>query len=228
LAVTINPSKNNIMKKLLKETILWILILLPLVYLAKIWDKLPEIVPTHFNNNGIANGWSQKTTLLAIVFGMGVGFYFIMLIIPYLDPRKNLRQMGHKYYNIRFIITFFISLITIFIIYSSNGGSFKNPNTILLICGTIFIILGIIFFSIKPNNFIGFRTTWAMESDSNWNKTHQLAAPLLILGGGVLDACPIISPHKAVSPIIVLGIVAITMLTPIIYSYIVFKEEEQE
>jgi uncharacterized membrane protein len=216
------------MKKLLKESLLWILSLLPLVYLAKIWEKLPEIVPTHFSNNGIANGWSNKSTLLVLAIGLGVGFYLIMLIIPYLDPRKNLRQMGNKYYNIRFIITFFISLITIFLIYSSNGGSFKNPNTILLILGSVFIILGIIFYSIKPNNFIGFRTTWTMESDSNWNKTHQLAAPVLILGGGILDACPIISPHKAVSPIIVLGIVALMMLIPIIYSYIVFKEEEQE
>lgn len=216
------------MKKLLKESILWILILIPIVYLAKIWDNLLQNVPTHFSNNGIANGWSQKSTLLAITIGLGVGFYIIMLIIPYLDTRKNIRNMRQKYYNIRFTLTFFISLITVYLIFSSNGGSFKNPNSSLLILGTFFVILGIIFKSLKPNDFIGLRTPWAMESDSNWYKTHQLAAPVWILGGAILDSSPFIFTQKSVSTLFVLGIVALIALIPVIYSYIIYRKEEQE
>ena len=206
--------------------VLWVLILLPLIYLATIWNKLPDIVPTHFNNNGIANGWSHKSMLLIVASGLGVGFYFIMLVIPFLDPRKNIMKMGQKYYNIRFILTFFIALITTFLIYSSNGGGFKNPNIHLLIIGTFFSIIGIICKSIKPNNFIGVRTPWSMESDYNWKKTHQLAAPILIWGGAILDALPFIFPHKAVNTFIVLGIAFIMVLVPHVYSYIVYRNED--
>jgi len=221
------------MNKFIKEFVLWILILLPIIYLASIWQNLPEIVPTHFSNGGVANGWSHKSTLIYITCGLGVGIYLIMLVIPIIDPRIIKYQSGFNnkfryYYNIRFIITFFIALITTFLIYSSNGGSFKNPNIHLLIIGTIFAILGIIMKTIEPNNFIGMRTPWAMESDYNWKKTHQLASPIWFWGGIILDACPFISPHKPVTPFIVLGIVAILVIVPFVYSYIVYRKEDVE
>ena len=216
------------MNKFIKEFVLWILILLPIIYLVSIWQQLPEIVPTHFSNSGGANGWSHKSMLIYVTCGLGVGFYLIMLAIPFLDSRKKITQSGFNYYTFRFIITFFIALITTFLIYSSNGGSFKNPNIILLIIGTIVAIFGIIMKTIEPNNFIGIRTPWAMESDYNWKKTHQLASPIWFWGGIILDTFPFISPHKAVKTSIILGIAAIMVLVPFVYSYIVYKNEEGE
>ena len=216
------------MNKIIKELVLWILILLPIIYLASIWQNLPSIVPTHFSNSGVANGWSHKSMLIYVTCGLGFGFYLIMLVIPYLDPRKNIMKMGQKYYNIRFILTFFIALILTFLIYSSNGGTFKNPNLYLLILGNVFVFLGIIFKSIKPNNFIGVRTPWSMESDYNWKKTHQLAAPILIWGGAILNALPFIFPHKAAKTVIVLGIAFIIVIVPHVYSYIVYRNEDVE
>ena len=216
------------MNKFIKEFVLWILILLPIIYLVSIWQQLPEIVPTHFSNSGVANGWSYRSTLIYVTCGLGFGFYIIMLAIPFIDPRKKITQSGFNYYNFRFIITFFIALITTFLIYSSNGGTFKNPNIILLIIGTIVAIFGIIMKTIEPNNFIGIRTPWAMESDYNWKKTHQLASPIWFWGGIILDTFPFISPHKPVKTFIVLGIAAIMVLVPFVYSYIVYKNEEGE
>jgi uncharacterized membrane protein len=216
------------MNKFIKEFVLWILILLPIIYLASIWQNLPSIVPTHFSNSGVANGWSHKSILIYVTCGLGVGFYLIMLVIPFLDQKKNIMKMGQKYYNIRFILTFFIALILTFLIYSSNGGTFKNPNIHLLILGTIFAIFGIIMKTLEPNNFIGIRTPWAMESDYNWKKTHQLAAPIWFWSGIILDAFPFISPHKAVKTAIVLGIAAIMVIVPFVYSYIVYRNEDVE
>ena len=97
-----------------------------------------------------------------------------------------------------------------------------------MIVGTLFSILGIICKTIKPNNFIGIRTPWAMESDYNWKKTHQLGAPMLIWGGAIIDALPFIFPHNAVKTFIVLGVVSLMVLVPFVYSYIVYRNEEGE
>ena len=215
------------MNRFLKELVLWVLILLPIVYLAAIWNNLPEIVPTHFNGSGVANGWSHKSTLIYLTAGLGIGFYLIMLAIPFIDPRKNIVKMGHKYYNIRLILSFFIALILAFLIYSSNGKGFKNPNIHLLILGTIFALLGVLCRTIKPNHFIGFRTPWTMESDLCWKKTHDLAAPILIWGGIIIDAFPFIFPHVAVMTYVVVGMILIMMLIPTVYSYFEFKREEK-
>ena len=51
------------MKKYLKESVLLILIGVPYIYLALIWNELPNQVPTHFNINGTADDWSGKAIL---------------------------------------------------------------------------------------------------------------------------------------------------------------------
>jgi len=224
----INTQKDSNMNKFFKEFVLWILILLPIVYLATIWQKLPEIVPTHFDMNGEANGWSHKYILIILAVGLGVGLYILMLALPVLDPRKNIKKMGNKYYNLRFLLTIFISILTTYILYTSKGGTFKNPNLILVFIGALFAFLGNFMKTIKPNHFIGIRTPWAMESDHTWEKTHQLGGPIWVVGGIMIAILSLIPALKTVMVFVVLGILTIMVLVPTIYSYIVYKNEEEE
>lgn len=64
------------MNKLSKELLLIFIALLPYVYLAFIWEQLPETVATHFNIEGKADGWSSKNTLLYLPAILGLGIYF--------------------------------------------------------------------------------------------------------------------------------------------------------
>lgn len=99
------------MNKYLKESILLAFIALPYIYLATIWSQLPEQVPIHFNSEGIANDWSSKFSLLFIPGSLAMGISFLMLIIPILDPKKKIQQMGNKYHSLRFILTLFFSIL---------------------------------------------------------------------------------------------------------------------
>jgi uncharacterized membrane protein len=99
------------MNKYLKESILWILILLPYAFLFSVWGALPGKVPTHFNIDGQADRWSDKDTLLFLPALIGVGVYLLMIIIPVLDPKKRIQEMGDKYFNLRFLLTLFSSVI---------------------------------------------------------------------------------------------------------------------
>ena len=129
------------MNKYLKESVLWVLIILPYVYLATIWNKLPDQVPTHFNISGNADAWSGKTTLLFLPGAMGIGIYLLMLLIPVLDPKRKIQQMGVKYYNFRFMLTFFFSLFATYLLFVSNSGSLKNPNLLIGLIGALFAML---------------------------------------------------------------------------------------
>ncbi|MCK9562663.1 MAG: DUF1648 domain-containing protein, partial [Bacteroidales bacterium] len=148
------------MNKYFKELVLWIFIALPYVYLAKIWNELPEIVPTHFNLEGVADGWSKKQTLLYIPAALGVGMYLLMLIIPFLDPKKKIQQMEGKYYVLRFMLTFFFSLLTLFLLYVSKEETLNNPAILFVIIGVFFAMFGNYFQTVRPNYFIGIRTPW--------------------------------------------------------------------
>jgi Protein of unknown function (DUF1648). len=51
-------------KKVYRELILWLFNVIPYIYLSTIWNQLPDIVPTHFNLAGEADGWSSKQFLI--------------------------------------------------------------------------------------------------------------------------------------------------------------------
>jgi uncharacterized membrane protein len=215
------------MNKYLKESVLWALILLPYVYLAIIWNKLPEQVPTHFNVAGNVDHWSDKTILLFLPGALGIGMYLLMLIIPFLDPKKKIQQMGDKYYTLRFMLTFFFSLFATYLVYISYTGNLKNPNMLVALVGALFAILGNYFQTVRPNYFIGIRTPWTLENEDIWKKTHRLGGRLW-MAGGILIAILSFMISNNLALAVTLGVLlSIMVLIPVVFSYTEFQKEKR-
>ncbi|HPY82899.1 MAG: DUF1648 domain-containing protein [Bacteroidales bacterium] len=212
------------MNKYFKELVLWIFIALPYVYLAKIWNELPEIVPTHFNLEGVADGWSKKQTLLYIPAALGVGMYLLMLIIPFLDPKKKIQQMEGKYYVLRFMLTFFFSLLTLFLLYVSKEETLNNPAILFVIIGVFFAMFGNYFQTVRPNYFIGIRTPWTLENEQVWKKTHRLGGRIWLVGGVSIAILAFFVTYKIIFTILFVLILSFMVVVPVLYSYIEFKK----
>lgn len=211
------------MNKYLKESVFWILILLPFVYLLTIWKTLPELVPTHFDLLGNPNGWSDKNGLILLIGGMGIGTYILMLLIPKFDPKKKIEQMGDKYYSLRLLLTIFMSLLSIYILYTGNGSKI-NPNLLIALIGALYAILGNYFQTLKPNYFIGIRTPWTLENEQIWKKTHRLAGRLWIAGGLLTIIISFLINSNLVLVIFFGIITTIIVLVPIVFSYTEFQK----
>lgn len=211
------------MNKYLKESVFWILILLPFVYLLTIWKTLPELVPTHFDLLGNPNGWSDKNGLILLIGGMGIGTYILMLLIPKFDPKKKIEQMGDKYYSLRLLLTIFMSLLSIYILYAGNGSKI-NPNLVIALIGALYAILGNYFQTLKPNYFIGIRTPWTLENEQIWKKTHRLAGRLWIAGGLLTIIISFLINSNLVLVIFFGIITTIIVLVPIVFSYTEFQK----
>jgi uncharacterized membrane protein len=207
------------MNKYLKESVLWVLIVLPYVYLAVIWPKLPGQVPVHFNLRGEADGWSDKNFLLILPGALGLVTYILMLVVPVLDPKKKIALMGKKYYSMRFMLTFFLSALAIYLIYISKVGNIKSPNFLTAMIGVLFALLANYFQAIRPNYFIGIRTPWALENEQIWKKTHHLSGRIWMAGGILIAVFSLFIRNNSVLVIMFFGVIAIMVLVPIIYSY---------
>jgi uncharacterized membrane protein len=215
------------MNKYLKESLLWALIVLPYVYLAIVWNKIPDQVPTHFNITGNADAWSGKTSLIFFPGALGIGIYLLMLLIPVLDPKKKIRNMGDKYYTFRFMLTFFFSLFATYLLYISNSGSLKNPNLLIGLIGALFAMLGNYFQTVRPNYFIGIRTPWTLENEQTWKKTHRLGGRLWMAGGILIVFISFIIRSNNALAITFAIILSVKVIVPIVYSYIEFQKEKK-
>lgn len=214
------------MNKFFKESALWVLIVLPYIYLATIWGKLPERVPTHFDIQGNPNDWSSRTSLLFIPAALGIFMYILLLIIPHIDPKKKIQEMGEKYFSFRFILTSFFSLFSIYLLYTTCAGNLKNPNLLFALIGVLLSILGNYFQTVRPNYFIGIRTPWTLESENVWKKTHRFGGKLWMAGGVLIAILAFFNIHNLPFFIIFFSVVILLSIIPIVYSYILFKKEK--
>jgi len=209
------------MEKFKKEIPFIVVALLPFTYLAYIWNRLPEKVPMHWNGAGEIDRYGDKKELVAVLC-MLVGItYFVFLIIPYVDPKQKLQNMGNKLNIMRMILTLFMSALAVFILYSVQQKS-SNPGFVFAIIGLLFAFLGNYFKTIKPNYFIGIKTPWTLENEEVWKKTHIMGGKLWFVGG-LLMALTFLLPNE-MQLYNFLGITAVISIVPIVYSYLEFKK----
>src|ERR1035437_6139383 len=211
------------MNKYLKESIFWILILIPFVYLTTIWSELPKVIPTHFDLSGNPNGWSDKNGLIILIGLLEIGTYLLMLFIPFFDPKKKIQQMGDKYYSLRLLMTLLMSIISFYLLNVSSKGVI-SPNLLIGLIGGFDAVFGNYLQTVKQNYFIGIRTPWALENDQTWKKTHRLAGRLWIEGGLLIILISIFSRNGYALGILFAIVTFIIVIIPIIYSYTEFKK----
>lgn len=212
------------MSKYLKELVLIVLLVLPYLYLAILWDSLPEKVPTHFNIEGTADNWSSKSFLLIIPAGSGLFVFGLLLLIPLIDPKKKIQLMGENYYRLRFTLIFCVSVLSMYLLYITKEGSLKKPGVLISILGIFFAMLGNYFQTIRPNYFIGIRTPWTLENENVWRRTHHLAGQLWMAGGLIIAIAGFFIASSKVLIAVFIFFVFLMVAVPIIYSYREFKK----
>lgn len=206
-----------------REIPLITIVLIPFIYLAYIWNSLPETVPTHWNYKGEIDAWGKKSSLILIMFLLPVLTYVLFSIIPFIDPKKKIQAMENKYHNLKFMMTLFMSALAIFIIYSVKEQSITNPAFIILAIGLLYIILGNYMKTLKANYFIGIRTPWTLENESVWKKTHALAGKLWFIGGLAIIISSL-TTNKNFNGIFFISVTTIITVIPLIYSFLEFKK----
>ena len=207
-----------------RELPLIIIVLLPFFYLIYIWEQLPDKVPMHWNIRGEIDRYGDKTELILLTVLLSLVTYIFFLVILKIDPKNKLRKMGHKFHVIKFLMTTFMSVLSLVIIISIKNASLDNTNYYLLV-GALYIVLGNYFKTIRPNYFIGIRTPWTLESENVWKKTHKLGG-LMLFAGGIVVVLSSLFLERQMTVLILMIVTGIISIVPIIQSYVLYQNEK--
>lgn len=219
--------KKIIMKtNLQKELPLIIIVLIPFVYLAYVWNSLPEKVPLHWNIEGEIDRYGEKSELILIPLLLPLLIYVLFTIIPRIDPKRKIKNMGNKYTILKSIMTIFMSALAMIIIYAALNETLYNPNYIVLLIGILFALLGNYFKTLRANYFIGIKTPWTLENETVWKETHKLAGKLWFAGGLLIVLTSILLDKKTNFTLFAVITVFITVI-PVVYSYIKYQSISQ-
>ncbi|TKG94213.1 DUF1648 domain-containing protein [Puteibacter caeruleilacunae] len=211
--------------KILKEILIALIAIAPLAYFLFIWGSLPTEIPVHFDGAGNPDSFGGRGTIVRTLSFICIGTYLFLLYIPRIDPKNNFKLYSDTYAKLRLIISIFFSAIG-FIIISSVVTQKLDTTLFYIAIAGLFSLMGNYFSVIRPNYFLGLRTPWTLESETNWKKTHFYTGRLWFFGGILLIAMLLLSP-SAYNLYIYLGVLAILGVFPVAYSFILFKKDQK-
>jgi uncharacterized membrane protein len=195
--------------------------LLPLVLSALFYNKLPDKVATHWDINGIANGYSGK---IFAAFGLPLILLGIQILLCFIldnDPKKENHPAQIKIIS-KWILPVLSMLVQIIIISYALGLSVNVSKITLALVGLLTAVIGVYLPKCKQNYTIGIRLPWTLNSESNWDKTHKLTGRIWTAGGILLAASSLLSLSS-----LFFTILFIMVIVPAGYSYYLYKNPKQ-
>ena len=192
-----------------------ILTILPILIGVFFWNRLPDVMATHFVANNEANGFTSKAFA---VFGLPLillaAEWFGALVTSH-DPKKQ--NISPKMFAFVLWIVPVVSLIGAATIYPYNLGYQIDITFIAeLLLGVIFIVVGNYLPKARQNYTIGIKIPWTLANEENWNRTHRLAGYLWVIGGILMVIAALTGIAKTQWMIAVFFVLAIV---PYVYSY---------
>ena len=125
-----------------REGLMILMMLIPVLYLAMVWETMPDTVPMHFNYKGEADRYGSKMELLALVVLMNPVIYRLMKLVPKIDPKRKIEADSKQYISLRIIMSLILSGLSVYIIYLTMDSNVTSGNFMLIIFGAVFILLG--------------------------------------------------------------------------------------
>ena len=203
---------------------------LPLIYLAIVWNSIPEIIALHYNEKLQADRMGSKSELwivVGIVAAVSIGVFFLLQNLHIFDPKRKNALLSATFSKLAAGIVVFMSALNFIIILSASNGSFLLEKSLFPLLGLLFAFMGNNFYNIKPNYFAGFRLPWTLSDDNNWRLTHHLASKIWFTGGIILAILGLLLPLKFMIPVFI-GLMIIMIIIPVVYSYRLFKTKSQQ
>ena len=205
-------------KKNLKVLIITsIIILLPMLAGLILWNRLPEQVPFHWNAAGEIDGWASKPVAVFVPSAAMLALQWLCVLVTSTDPK----QQNHPK-KVVHLVLWLIPLLTVvlsaFVYASALGGNVRVEVLMPILLGVIFIAIGNYMPKCKQNYTIGIKIPWTLASEENWNRTHRLSGWIWVGGGIVMMLTGFFNAFW-----VTMVVVAVMVLVPFIYSYILHK-----
>lgn len=199
------------MKKISKLTVITTLItLLPIALGIALYDRLPEVVATHWNIHNRPDGWSSRAMA---VFGIPCIMAALNLVCGGATDRLQSEGVPKRVLALcRWIIPVLSLILVPVMLYSALGVSFDMGRIVCSILGIMFIIIGNYLPKCRRNGVVGIKIPWTLSSDENWDKTHRFAGFVWIVCG----AAAIVGGWT--KPVVAIVALVAMILLPVVYS----------
>ena len=200
------------------------LVLLTVALSVWAYPVLPDRVPTHWDLGGNVEGYSSRLGAVMPFPVLAAILWLLMIVLPVLSPR-GFRFNGSvtAFYEASLAVIAVLLALQFLMLRAQIAGGAPSISLIFALIGLLLAIIGILIGRVPKNFFMGYRTPWTLVSDQVWLRTNALGGRLMIVGGLLLIAC---SPSTNVLVAALVAVMAVVVVVPIAYSYVLYRRLE--
>ena len=183
---------------------------------------MPERVPVHWDVNWNVDRYGSRYELLIMSLSP-IFIYYGMLLTKKIDPRQDKIFLREKTYDLmRKGLSFFFVLLSCFFYYIIFHSQVNGTFMICLLFGTLFIGIGNDMPRFPQNYFLGIRTPWTLNDETNWKITHRIGGYLFLIGGILIIGTSFLSSQ--ISFIILMIVVFMVSIGSYVISYLIYRK----
>ena len=201
-----------------------ILILLPCLFGAVVWNRLPDRIPIHWNAAGVVDGYAGKPIAVFALPSFIFVLHWVCILATLHDNRKD--QQNQKMRGMVFWITPIISCFVSGLTYATAFGITFNVAVFFLpLLGIGFTVIGNYLPKTKQNRTLGIKLPWTLSDEENWNKTHRMAGRLWVITG--LLCFPAVFVPLRWMFLVPIVVIPVAVIPPCVYSYCLYKKKKK-
>jgi len=170
----------------MRKTIILALLVVLIQFLVAIYyyPQMPDQMASHWNIEGVADGYFSKFWGLFLVPLIAVGLFLLFAVIPRIDPlQNNIRDFIKYYWSFIVLFLSYMLYMELIIVVWNLGFTYNMFQALSPAIGVLFFSIGIIIRKAKQNWFMGIRTPWTLSSEVVWDKTHRLGGKVFMISG---------------------------------------------
>ena len=211
------------MNKFRADIISLLFVVVAITVAAVLYPSLPEQIPTHWNAQGVVDGYTKKPGGVIIMPAMAVFTFAVMKLIPIISP-KGFRtdKFSDVFGVLQVTLVGFMSIVAVLVLLEARGLDVRINEMIIAGTGLLFVIIGNYLGKVRKNFFIGIRTPWTLASDEVWNRTHRIGGRLFMLSGVIIWLGALLRLPLSWTVGVAVGLV----LIPVVYSYFLYRKIE--
>ena len=162
-----------------------LLTLAALAFCAWLYPAMPASIPTHWNADGVADGFSPRTAIF-VYTGLMLATIGAWSLLPSLSPRRfAIDAFAPTWWQGGVMLVAFIAYAQCLHAWSAYSGGVDMGRAMLAGLALLFAFTGNVMGKVRRNFWFGVRTPWTLASERVWYATHRMAARSMVAGAAL-------------------------------------------
>lgn len=189
-----------------------------------LYGRLPATIPTHWNAQGVIDGWMPKSQGAFIGPGMALVISIFLILIEPMQTGDSPDGLKARYYpTIVAAVAGICLYATIGVLMAGLGWHLDMPSHVAVGLGLLSVVLGNSLGKVPQNGVVGVRTPSTLAAAEVWRRTHLVAGWLVVLAG-VFTLITGLMGFRVTPGLIAIGAAAVVSVG---YSYVVWRRLER-